>query len=117
MKGSVSGALRLFRRAARCLNDVGTAERDLQIPISQSYAETLGLKALTFLVGTPEALDRFLTQSGTDGESLRRRASEPDLLAAVLEFLLGNEELLTQFCDQESVDARAVHLAATRLGM
>ena len=89
----------------------------MQVPITHSHAETLGLKALTFLAGTPEAVGRFLALSGMDGKTLRLRADEPDLLAAVLEFFLANEDLLTQFCEQESTDARAVHLAAARLGM
>lgn len=86
------------------------------MPIAQTYAETIGLKALAYIVGSPEALDRFLALSGMDGESLRRRAGEPELLAAVLEFLLANEAQLTRFCDEELVDARDVHLAAARLG-
>jgi len=84
--------------------------------MTQSGAETLGLKALTFLAGSPEALDRFLTLSGTDAESLRQRAGEAECLAAVLEFLLTNEELLTRYCEDEGVNPRAVHLAAARLG-
>jgi uncharacterized protein DUF3572 len=92
------------------------AERALPVSISQSYAETVGLKALTFLAGSPDAFGRFLTLSGIDSDSLRQRAGEPECLAAVLEFLLGNEELLTQFCEGESVDARTVHLASVRLG-
>ena len=85
-------------------------------PLTQSGAETLGLKALAFLAGSPEALDRFLTLSGTDAESLRQRAGAPECLAAVLGFLLANEKLLTQFCADEDIDPRAVHLAAARLG-
>jgi hypothetical protein len=92
------------------------AERVLHGSMTQSGAETLGLKALSFLAGSPEALDRFLTLSGTDAGSLRQRAGEPECLAAVLEFLLATEELLTQFCDETDIDPRAVHLAALRLG-
>jgi hypothetical protein len=84
-------------------------------PLTQAGAETLGLKALAFLAGSPEALDRFLTLSGTDAESLRQRAGNPECLAAVLEFLLANEELLTQFCADENIDPRGVHFAAGRL--
>jgi hypothetical protein len=88
----------------------------LHLSTTQSNAETIGLKALTFLAGSPAALDRFLTLSGTDAGSLRQRAGDPECLAAVLEFLLTNEELLTHFCEDEDVDPRVVHLAAARLG-
>jgi hypothetical protein len=89
----------------------------LHLSITRAYAETLGLRALAFLAGTPEALDRFLTLSGTDGGDLRARAAEPETLAALLEFLLTDEALLTQFCDDEGIEPKAVHLAAARLGM
>jgi hypothetical protein len=87
------------------------------MPVSQSHAETLGLKALTFVAGAPDALSRFLTLSGTDAETLRQHAGEPECLAAVLEFLLANEDLLTQFCEDENIDPGALHLAAARLGI
>jgi uncharacterized protein DUF3572 len=79
-------------------------------------AETVGLKALSFLAAEPETLDRFLTASGADPSMLRHEAEAAHVLAAVLEFLLGNEPLLIRFCESEAIDARAVHLAAARLG-
>ena len=75
----------------------------------------LGLRALRFLAAAPDAFERFLTVSGTDAESLRQCASEPEWLAAVLDFLLANEGLLVQFCEGEGIDARTVHLSAARL--
>lgn len=92
-------------------------EHALQIPITQTYAETLGLRALTFVASWPDALSRFLVLSGADSKSLRQYAAAPECLAAVLEFLLTSEDLLTQFCADEAVDPRTVHLAAARLGM
>ncbi len=95
---------------------VRTRERSLRLSATQSNAEIIGLKALAFLAGSPETLDRFLTLSGTDTESFRQRAGEPECLAAVLEFLLTNEALLAHFCEDEDIDPRVVHLAAARLG-
>jgi len=87
----------------------------LQISIAKVQAEKLGLEALAFLAASPDDLNRFLSLSGLDAASLRSRAAEPHLLAAVLEFLLANEALLTRFCQEGCVDAKAVHLAAARL--
>lgn len=79
-------------------------------------AETIGLKALSFLAAEPEALGRFLTTSGADPSTLRDEAESSHVLAAVLDFLLREEPLLMQFCESESLEPRVVHLAAARLG-
>jgi Protein of unknown function (DUF3572) len=77
---------------------------------------TLGLKALAFLAGAQEDLQRFMAVSGADAATLRARADEPEFLAAVLDYLLANETLLVDFCTAESLEPREVHLAAARLG-
>lgn len=79
-------------------------------------AEIIALQALAYLAAEPDALRRLLASSGMDADALRRGAEEPHLLAGVLEFLLTQEELLIRFCQCEGVEARAVHLAAARLG-
>ena len=88
----------------------------MQIPIAHTYAETLGLNALAFVVASPDALSRFMGLSGIDATTLRERATQPEVLAAVLDFLLTNEELLTAFCREQAIEPRQVHLAAARLG-
>lgn len=75
-------------------------------------AGTLGLKALGWLVNSPEDLGRFFNISGAGTDELRSRASDPVFLAAVLEFLLSDDSLLTAFCEAESVDHKHVHMAA-----
>jgi len=75
-------------------------------------AETLGLKALTWLAAQPEALTRFFSVSGLSASDLRARASEPDLLAAVVDYVLSQEALATEFCEDEGLPARDLHLAA-----
>jgi hypothetical protein len=78
-------------------------------------AETLALKALTFLAYSPDDLARFLNLSGIAPTDLRARAGDRDVLAATLDFLLSHEQLLIRFCVSEMVDAKAVHLARDRL--
>ena len=79
-------------------------------------AETLALKALTFLLKSQAACERFSAQSGVEGSTLGRRLAEPEVLAAVLDFLLSDEELLVEFCAVESVNAQSMHRARYILG-
>jgi hypothetical protein len=78
-------------------------------------AEILGLHALGWLAGEPEALERFLAASGADSDSLRQAAGDPAQLGVILEFLLAQEDLLVRFCKSAEVDARAMHAARHRL--
>jgi len=73
-------------------------------------AEIAALKGLAYLADSPEALGRFLLQSGMAADSLRARAADPDFLAAVMDFLLADDDLLTGFCAAESLDPKTVHL-------
>jgi len=74
-------------------------------------AETLGLKALTWLVAQPEVLERFLAVSGLTGSELRTRADDTGMLGAVLEHILANEQLAKDFCTDEGLEPRELHLA------
>ena len=84
--------------------------------MTRDTAETIALTALGYLAGAAEDFDRFLTTSGLDAASLKARAGEPEVLAAVLDFLLRNEALLVDFCDSTSIAARDVHMAHHLLG-
>ncbi len=66
--------------------------------MDRSAAETLALRALAWLAGDADALGHFLAGSGLGPAELRRRAAEPETLAAVLDFLLADEARLTAFC-------------------
>jgi len=61
------------------------------------------LQALTFLAADEDRLGRFMALSGLDGATLRARAGEPELLAAVLDHLLGDESLLFLFCESANL--------------
>jgi hypothetical protein len=79
-------------------------------------AETVALKCLAFIAGTPEALIRFLNASGASATGLRERTTDPGFLSAVLDFVLSDDGLLAEFCRAESLSARSIHLAAAELG-
>ena len=62
-------------------------------------SEVIALQALAFLAADGGRLERFLALSGLDGATLKARADEPELLAAVLDHVLGDESLLFVFCE------------------
>lgn len=57
-------------------------------------AETLGLRALTFVIGEDDLRPRLLEVTGLDVATLRSRAGHPALLAATLAFLEAHEPSL-----------------------
>lgn len=83
--------------------------------MNPAQAETLALKALTFLVQSPQEVERFLALSGIAPADLRARAADPEILAAVLDFLLADDARVTGFCEAEGVEPRLLHLARLAL--
>ena len=75
----------------------------------------MALKVLAFLAGEDDAFSRFLTLSGIRPEELRERASDPFVLAAVLDFLLGDDGLLASFAEGEGIAPTVVHHARRAL--
>jgi hypothetical protein len=83
--------------------------------LSPERAEILGLEALTWLVGEPEALELFLKLSGISGTELREAAGSPGLTVAVLDFLLAHEEFLLAFGKQSGTSPALLHQARRAL--
>ena len=73
------------------------------MPISAENAETLALKALTWLVGNDELLPVFLGATGASAEDLRNRAGDPEFLVSVLDFLVMDDSWVIAFCDAATV--------------
>jgi len=78
-------------------------------------AEILALEALSWLAGEEDGLERFLAASGSDVETLKAAAGNPDIGRALLEFLLANEDLLLAFCKATSTKPQSVHAALRQL--
>lgn len=64
---------------------------------STSDAKSLAIKALAFLAGDPERLGRFLAITGLGPETIRKAATNPGFLVAVLDYLASDETLLVAF--------------------
>ena len=67
-------------------------------------AEILALKALTYLAGLDELMDRFAALSGMGPGDILERAQDPEMLAGVLDFFLFDEALLTEFCEAHEIN-------------
>ena len=84
--------------------------------LTPEVAETLALDGLAFVVADSGRLERFLRLTGLEGTTLRARASDPDVLRAVLDFLLTDDSLVEDFCREQGLEARDLHLAQRLLG-
>ncbi len=72
--------------------------------MEQEQAEILALKALSYLVGLDEEMDRFSALTGIGSADIMERANDPELLAGVVDFFLAHEDLLTEFCAVHDYD-------------
>jgi hypothetical protein len=72
--------------------------------MQQDEAEILALKALTYLAGLDEMMERFAALSGMGTGDIMERAQDPEMLAGILEFFLFDEALLTEFCETCNID-------------
>lgn len=71
-------------------------------------AETLALRALTFVVGDSLLRPRLLDLTGLDSATLRSRAADPAVLAATLAFLEGHEPSLIACASALEVDPQSL---------
>ncbi|WP_237072584.1 DUF3572 domain-containing protein [Pseudaestuariivita rosea] len=69
----------------------------------RDYAETVALKALSWLVGNDELMPVFMGATGVSESDMRQRATEPEFLASVLDFLMMDDRWVTEFCDAEQL--------------
>ena len=75
-------------------------------------AETVALSALAATLSDPRRAERLLALTGIGPAELRKRAGDPDLLAAVLRFLENHEPDLVAVA--EAIGVRPGALVAAR---
>ncbi len=82
--------------------------------MTEDEAQTLALRALTFVAENPDRLDRFLALSGCGPGDLRDRIGDPAFLGGVLDYLMGHEPDLIAYAEWAEIDpelpARARYL-------
>lgn len=69
----------------------------------QEAAETLALRALTWLAGNEDLFPVFLGATGASAADIAQNAAKPEFLASVLDFLVADDAWVTAFCDAINV--------------
>jgi hypothetical protein len=87
----------------------------LREKITNAPPEVLALQALAHVAGDEDLGPRFLALSGLDAESLRARAGESLVLAAIIEFLAAHEADLLAVAGKLNVKPEALIAAGTAL--
>ena len=82
----------------------------------REVAEIVAVQALTFLAGEPEALGRFLAETGIGPETLRSSAANPQFLVSVLDFILRDDETVKAFSASAKLHPTNVMAAREVLG-
>ena len=78
-------------------------------------AQTIGLKALEYLAGDEEALERFLAVTGLDLAALKAGAADIAFLAGILDYFLQDEALLLAFAGASELAPETIVRARQRL--
>ena len=84
--------------------------------ISREASETLGLQALTWLVGNDDLLHVFLGASGASVDDLKTQAGNSDFLVSGFDFLLMDDAWVMAFCDETGRAYTDPMIAAQVLG-
>lgn len=71
---------------------------------AREHAETVALKALTFVLSDAGLRNRFIAVSGTAPGDFEGQIENPHFLAGVLDFLMANEPDLLAFCEAAQLD-------------
>ena len=71
--------------------------------MKRDRAETIAIKALTYIAGDQDLIGAFLSQSGLSPDELRERLNEPGFLVGVLDFLLMDDQRVLAFCSAEGL--------------
>ena len=71
--------------------------------MQQETAETIALQALGWLAAQDELLPVFLGATGASEQDVRMRATEPEVLGAVLDFLMMDDAWVVGFCDAQGL--------------
>ena len=85
------------------------------IAAAPNDASALGLRALAATLSDQRLAERFLSLSGLDPPDLRQRASDPDVLAALLRFLEAHEPDLLAIAEELGVKPAALVAARREL--
>lgn len=70
---------------------------------ARESAETLALRALTWLAEQDDLFGAFLAQTGASAAEVAQGAARAEFLASVLDFLLAEDRWIMAFCDAQGL--------------
>ena len=70
---------------------------------AQNSAETIGLKAVSWLVGNEDLLPLFLGASGASEQDFRTSLTDPAFQGGVLDFILMDDAWVQSFCEAHAL--------------
>ena len=79
-------------------------------------AQTLALRALVFLTGEPERMERFFAVTGVDPSDVCELAGQPGFLLAVLDHIAADEQMLLEFVREAQEKPESIGIARRALG-
>jgi hypothetical protein len=77
--------------------------------------ELIAIKALAFIAEDPKRLERFLTLTGLQADTIRTGAQQPGFLSGVLQQVIGWEPWLLEFAATAGLEPADVVRAAEQL--
>ncbi len=77
--------------------------------------EIIALEALSWLIANDELRSVFMGSTGLDADTLRRGASDSDLLSAAFDFIAMDDAWVIAFC--QSADLHHTQFMAARAAM
>lgn len=83
--------------------------------MSRETAETVALRALTWLLADEELMPVFMGATGAAADDVRDRPQDPDFLGSVLDFLLMDDTWIVAFCAAHDLPNETPMLARAML--
>jgi hypothetical protein len=84
-------------------------------PKEERDPELVAISALAFIAGDPERLERFLSLTGLQADTIRTGAQQPGFLGGVLQQIVGWEPWLVAFAASVAMAPDDVIRAAEQL--
>lgn len=78
-------------------------------------AETIALRALTWIAGHDSLLDVFMGSTGAGRDDLRAGAQDPEFLASLLDFILMDDAWVMEFSEAQGVPPETILSARAAL--
>lgn len=84
--------------------------------MQQELAHLIGLRSLAWIATQDDIFQAFIGASGCDAEQLRAQASDPAVLASVLDFVLMRDDWVIECAEAQQARPESIAQARAVLG-